>query len=712
QAREATIEAGLERVRYKAMAMQSSEDVGSATAVVFNEISLLGVETMRCGITIIHPDKTGDVWAATTTNEGKEMKGVGSINFQNHPLWVGLFTAWQNKEENFSYHLKGEDLNAYYKALANSPNYSAPYLEDEMPEHFFYASFFEEGAVFTFSLLEHNEENKKILRKFTAVFSLTFRRYRDLKKAEAQAREAQIETALERVRSRSMAMHQTSELQAVIHTVHKELLNLNLSIDGGSFVVINDDVGPELRCWGSGGTANTSEEVQVPHFNMPFCTNLVKGIKSGPGFFTEEFSQEEKKKYFTKLFKHKPWSDISTEQKKETLSSSGGYTRSVAVSKHTAIFIINHLGKKFTDDENDILKRFAKVFEQTYTRFLDLQKAEAQTRQAQIETAMEKVRARALAMQKPEELIEVAQVLRKEMSALGVEELETSSIYIHNEVEGTTECWYAIKDIRADDKKLVSDHMTINLNDTWVGRKMLRFYNSDKKQISIPMQGDVRKEWINYCADHSKVLVGFYGDNIPDRTYHLYKFSNGYMGAASPGDISLESWDLLQRATSVFSLAYTRFSDLQIAEASAREAIKQSALDRIRADIASMRTISDLDRITPLIWNELTILGIPFIRCGVFIMDDVQQLIHTFLSTPDGQAIAAFHLPYDTPGNVSHILNHWQHTEKYLDHWNEKEFTTFADILVKQGELASSEQYLKTIPKGGFYLHFLPFLQG
>ena len=43
-------------------------------------------------------------------------------------------------------------------------------------------------------------------------------------------------------------------------------------------------------------------------------------------------------------------------------------------------------------------KRFAKVFEQTYTRFLDLQKAEAQAREAQIELALERVRARSMAM--------------------------------------------------------------------------------------------------------------------------------------------------------------------------------------------------------------------------------------------------------------------------------------------------------------------------
>ncbi|MBI1781571.1 MAG: hypothetical protein HYR66_09410 [Sphingobacteriales bacterium] len=125
-----------------------------------------------------------------------------------------------------------------------------------------------------------------------------------------------------------------------------------------------------------------------------------------------------------------------------------------------------------------------------------------------------------------------------------------------------------------------------------------------------------------------------------------------------------------------------------------------------------MRSVADLNRITPLIWNELTILGIPFIRCGVFIMDNEQKLIHTFLSTPEGKAIAAFHLPYNITGNVQQILIHWQKKEKYIDHWDESAFIEFADTLVKQGALKSPEEYLKTLPKGGFNLHFLPFLQG
>src|SRR6185369_6199106 len=152
--------------------------------------------------------------------------------------------------------------------------------------------------------------------------------------------------------------------------------------------------------------------------------------------------------------------------------------------------------------------------------------------------------------------------LRHEMGLLGVEELETCSIYINDESANKAECWFALKDLRSEEKKLVSDHFALDLNETWVGREMLKFYKSNKKQISIVMQGANRKEWINYCEEKSIPFRGYYGEVMPDRTYHLYKFSHGAIGAASAGDISEESWELLQRAASVFSLAYSRFKDL------------------------------------------------------------------------------------------------------------------------------------------------------
>ena len=65
---------------------------------------------------------------------------------------------------------------------------------------------------------------------------MTYTRFLDLQKAEAQAHEAQIETALERVRSRSMGMRKSEELKEVIKIVYDQFVHLNIQIDHAGFV--------------------------------------------------------------------------------------------------------------------------------------------------------------------------------------------------------------------------------------------------------------------------------------------------------------------------------------------------------------------------------------------------------------------------------------------------------------------------------------------
>ena len=88
----------------------------------------------------------------------------------------------------------------------------------------------------------------------------------------------------------------------------------------------------------------------------------------------------------------------------------------MAYNKHGGL----HWDRSITEEQAGILQRFASVFEQTYTRFLDLQKAEAQAREAQIESALEKIRSRSLAMHHSGELKDVVAIMFEKMKELNV----------------------------------------------------------------------------------------------------------------------------------------------------------------------------------------------------------------------------------------------------------------------------------------------------
>ncbi len=139
---------------------------------------------------------------------------------------------------------------------------------------------------------------------------------------------------------------------------------------------------------------------------------------------------------------------------------------------------------------------------------------------------------------------------------------------------------------------------------------------------------------------------------------------------------------------------------------------KQASLDKIRAEIASMRNADDLQQITPLIWEELKKLGIPFIRCGIFIMDDEQEKIHCYLSTPQGSAIAVLHLPYQGMSLIENIRLAWQHQRVHHEHWSKKDFNDWSDRLFIEGYIASKEAYESGAAPENLELHFIPFKQG
>ena len=79
-----------------------------------------------------------------------------------------------------------------------------------------------------------------------------------------------------------------------------------------------------------------------------------------------------------------------------------------------------NIRRLLNEDEQEILRRFSVEFERTYTRFNDLKQAEAQAREAQIEAALERIRARTMSMQKSDELADTAAHLFRQLNELGI----------------------------------------------------------------------------------------------------------------------------------------------------------------------------------------------------------------------------------------------------------------------------------------------------
>ena len=391
QAREAQIEVAIERVRAQSMAMQHPDDLNKVNKEILSQLSWLQIPGLT-GVTFYLIDEKGWVKAwdfSSPGNIGDQKSYTLQFDSNRHEMLGFPFKMLIQTDLNYfvvDYPLEKLEKAVYEfeeidPAMAKIVKEA---LSSGLLTHQWGACCRISNGLLGIDLVNPPKgDTEAIVLKMAGAFNQAYTRFLDLQKAEAQAREAQIEAALERVRSKTMAMHTTSELQGVIHTVHRELLNLELNIAGGSFIVINAEIDQEIICWGSGGTTNTSDRVYIPHFNKPFYTHLVEKIKSGPCFFTEDYTEDEKKEFFAFLFAQEPWSKLSVEEQKAVLASPGGYTRSCCVSQHTTTFIINDLGEKFSEEENDVLKRFAKVFEQTYTRFLDLQKAEAHALRAE-----------------------------------------------------------------------------------------------------------------------------------------------------------------------------------------------------------------------------------------------------------------------------------------------------------------------------------------
>jgi len=708
QAREAQIEAALERVRSRTMAMQRSEELGDVAEILFKQVQGLGIHAWSTGFNIWQ--EGNDAYIDWITNPTGGFMEPYTVDLTTHPFFREISEAKKRGEDFHAFEISGEPLAETYALLASfAPKQFEGILASgfQFPRRQINHYVFGAQVGLMFITPEPHPEAHDIFRRFGKVFEQTYTRFLDLQKAEAQAREAQIEAALERVRSRTMAMQRSDELAEVATVLFQQVKALGVSQWTCGFNIW--EIGDKYFTFYPGSPDGDI----LPPCKIPLTEDYVFILF------------DESRRRGDELCIYESKGEIQEAHYKYMHSLPGGLGDMLQGMLNAGFqfptFQIDHIANfshgnllfityEHFPEMHDIFKRFAKVFEQTYTRFLDLQKAEAQARESQIETALERVRSRSMGMQKSEELRDVIQVIFEQLVQLNFE-ISNAGFLMDFRKTDDYNIWMADALIQIPTKQHFPyfDHP---LNRDFVEHKekgpelFAKVYSFEEKNSFLR---EVWKYMTGVPEEIKEALLSSPAlamSRVLLKNIGLYLFN--FSGIPYPEDQKA----ILIRFARVFEQTYTRFLDLQKAEAQALEAIKRASVDRVRAEIASMRTTKDLERITPVVWNELTTLGVPFMRCGVFIMDEEQQQVQTHLSTPDGKAIAGFRLPYYATEQSTQIVTHWQQKKIYKDHMDEAAFAEYTKNLVLQGAVTSGEKYITENHPTDLHLHFLPFLQG
>ena len=591
--RELEIEGALERIRAQAVAMKQSSDLLDIVVTMRNEFTKLGHEAHYFWHMMWLPEKYEK---AMTSGDGSKIGFVMTLPRHIHGD-ISLLADWEKSNAPFVvYPMNAEEAIDYVDKMVALGDFKN--IDPQAPSHDDIRHI--GGLTFVMARTTHGEigyslpgivknppkEDLDILIQFAGAFDLAHRRFLDLQKAEQQAREVQIELALEKVRSRTMAMQHSDELQEASFLLDQQVRALGINTWGCAFNIYGENESTE---W-FGNEAGVLHTYKVPREGI-FKEYYQKGQK-GESLVIKEFKGKECVAHYEYMSSLPIIGDV-LKTLKET--NDGFPTYQI---DHVVFFKYGYLlfiTREDVPEAHDIFKRFAKVFEQTYTRFLDLQKAEAQAREAKIETALERVRSRTMGMQHSSELTSAATLLFQQIQTLGVPPWSCGfNIWEQGDSVFTSY-------MGGGSENFLLEGFKIPLTEE---AAFIRFQESrdrgDKLFVDV-LEGEALEAHYQYfftLPGIKEVFENAAQEGLPLPTFqinHLANFKHGNLMFITYEPCP-EAHDIFIRFAKVFEQTYTRFLDLQKSEAQAKEAQIEAALERVRSRTMAMQNSSELSR--------------------------------------------------------------------------------------------------------------------
>jgi signal transduction histidine kinase len=189
-----------------------------------------------------------------------------------------------------------------------------------------------------------------------------------------------------------------------------------------------------------------------------------------------------------------------------------------------------------------------------------------------LEAALERVRTAAMAMQQPDDMVEVCKIISEQLITLGVNEIRNVQTAIVNEQKGT----YLNYQYFAAYEEGVIEDTDYNKHPT-----VLEMVTALRKSKDAFFTGYFEGEELKAFREW-RIRNDQFPDPLLDKAksvhYYFYSIGEGGLGLSTYKPITDKELDIFKRFHSVFSLAYRRFIDIEQAETQALEA----ELDLIR----------------------------------------------------------------------------------------------------------------------------------
>ena len=388
------------------------------------------------------------------------------VPFTDLPYFRKVFHAWEHRNPKWTYVLEGENKKKTDDYLFNHTGFKK--FPDKIKEAFrqvekthITISFYNYGGLHVSTTEPLSELQADILSRFSKVFDQTYTRFLDLQKAEEQARESEIQLALERVRAKSLAMQKPDDLNKVNEELLRQLQKLHIDGLSGVSIWLIDKEGL-ITAWDLSNPGNMRDPRSATLRYDATKFDLIGEPwrifnSSDMDYVVLDYPVEKLRKAV------KEWAEVDTsiaEEFQEALDDGSLTHQWNPLARHSHGFLSIDLIKPPSDGIREIVTKMAGVFSLAYRRFLDLQKAEEQAREAEVELALERVRARSMAMQNSGELAEVASLLFQQMKELGISTY-SSGFTIWDEDRDKLISWVCNADGSLKVTKVKQDHITV-----------------------------------------------------------------------------------------------------------------------------------------------------------------------------------------------------------------------------------------------------------